>query len=127
MDFKFILQLIQVFMALAFVLSLSYGVLRMTKKLTDGNARYMKIIEKTNLGKDAYLAIMKIGESYELVSVTSGNITMVREVDKEEMDKLLQERDEMLTNNPLITFFKDKESLNLPALLQKVKTRMHRE
>ena len=70
---------------------------------------------------------MKIGESYELVSVTSGNITMVREVDKEEMDKLLQERDEMLTNNPLITFFKDKESLNLPALLQKVKTRMHRE
>ena len=54
MDFKFILQLIQVFMALAFVLSLSYGVLRMTKKLTDGNARYMKIIEKTNLGKDAY-------------------------------------------------------------------------
>ncbi len=127
MDFKFIFQIIQIILALAFVLSLSYGVLRMTKKLTDGNARYMKIIEKTPLGKDAYLAVMKIGEGYELVSVTAGNITMVREVDKEEMEKLLKERDEMLTKNPLVTYFKEKESVHLTALLQKVKTRMHRE
>ncbi len=127
MDFKLILQIFQILLALAFVLSLSYMVLRMTKKLTDGNARYMKIIEKTPLGKDSYLAVMKIGEEYELVSVTAGNIVMVREIPKEEIEKILQDKEDMITNNPIATYFKKNESPNLTALLQKVKTRKPRE
>lgn len=127
MDFKFMLQMIQILLALAFVLSLSYGVLRMTKKLTDGNARYMKVIEKTPLGKDAYLAVMKIGEEYELVSVTSGNIVMVRGIPKEDMEKILKDKEDMITSNPISTYFKKNESPNLTALLQKVKMRKPRE
>ena len=127
MDFKLILQIFQILLALAFVLSLSYRVLRMTKKLTDGNARYMKIIEKTPLGKDSYLAVMKIGEEYELVSVTAGNIVMVREIPKEEIEKILQDKEDMITNNPIATYFKKNASPNLTALLQKVKTRKPRE
>lgn len=130
MDFKFILQIFQILLALAFVLSLSYMALRMTKKLTDGNARYMKIVEKTTLGKDSYLAIIKIGEGYELVSVAQGNIQMIREIPKEEMEKLITDREAMIKNNPMATYFKKakkNESHNLTALLQKVKTRKPRE
>lgn len=127
MDLKFILQILQILFALAFVLSMSYGVLRMTKKLTDGNAHYMKIIEKMPLGKEAYLAVMKIGDTYELVSVTSGNLTLLREVDKEAMDKILQDREDMLTKNPLATYLKQTKNPALTSLLRKMKMRMPSE
>jgi len=106
MDFKTIFSLIQTFFALAFVLGLAYVVLRFGKRVTDGNATYVKIIEKTMLTNQSYLAVIKVGKDYHLASVTSGEVKILRDLDRKEIEEVLEEKRMKLEENPLAKFWK---------------------
>ncbi|MBO1265374.1 FliO/MopB family protein [Proteiniclasticum sp. SCR006] len=106
MDLKLIFSLIQTFLALAFVLGLAYVVLRFGKKVTNGNTTYVRIIEKTMLTNQSFLAVIKVGEDYHLASVTSGEVKILKDLNKEEIEEVLEEKQRKLEENPLANLWK---------------------
>ncbi len=106
MDLKTIFSLIQTVFALAFVLGLAYVVLRFGKKVTDGNTSFVKVIEKTMLSNQSFLAVIKVGKDYHLASVTSGEVKILRDLDREEIEEVIEEKRRKLEVNPLGTFWK---------------------
>ena len=62
-----------------------------------------------------------------LYSVVSKTYNSGIFINADEIEKILQDKEDMITNNPIATYFKKNESPNLTALLQKVKTRKPRE
>lgn len=106
MDLQLIFSLVQTFFALAFVLGLAYVVLRFGKRVTDGNATYVRIIEKTMLTNQSYLAVIKVGKDYHLASVASGEVKILRDLDRKEIEEVLAEKSRKLEENPLAKFWK---------------------
>ena len=106
MDLKLIFSLIQTFLALAFVLGLAYVVLRIGKKVTNGNTTYVRIIEKTMLTNQSFLAVIKVGGDYHLASVTSGEVKILKDLNKEEIEEVLEEKQRKLEENPLANLWK---------------------
>lgn len=50
-----------------------------------GSSRYMRLIDQIALGQDRHVAIMQVGGKYLLVGVTSGQISLLSEVQDEEL------------------------------------------
>jgi len=101
MDFDLIFSLMETFLALAAVLALAYFVLRFGKRVTDGGGGYVKIVEKTPLTSQSFLAVIKVGEDYHLASVTSGEVKILKDLDRQEMEASLEARRRQLSENPL--------------------------
>lgn len=106
MDFKMIFSLIQTFLALAAVLALAYVVLRFGKKVTDGSQGYVKIVEKTMLTNQSYLAVIKVGEDYHLASVTQGDVKILKDLRRDEVEEALEARRLRIEENPLAKIWK---------------------
>lgn len=50
--------------------------------------KYIKIIDKTSLNKDASLEVVKIGEEAFVISVTKDRVEILKEVKKEDIEKI---------------------------------------
>ncbi len=50
--------------------------------------RYMSIVDKVSVGAERSLLIVKIGERHYLLGVASGGITMLTELDPDELDDI---------------------------------------
>ncbi len=106
MDFKMIFSLIQTFLALAAVLALAYVVLRFGKKVTDGSRGYVSIVEKTMLTNQSFLAVIKVGDDYHLASVTSGDVKILKDLDRVEVEMALERKRLRVEENPLAKMMK---------------------
>ncbi len=106
MDFKMIFSLIQTFLALAAVLALVYVVLRFGKKVTDGSRGYVSIVEKTMLTNQSFLAVIKVGDDYHLASVTSGDVKILKDLDRVEVEMALERKRLRVEENPLAKMMK---------------------
>jgi len=49
------------------------------------NSRYMRLIDQLALGQDRYIAVVQVGGKYLLVGVTAGQISILSEVEDEEL------------------------------------------
>jgi|GEM_PF-820922 len=101
MNFEVLFKLLQTFVALLAVIALAYVVLRSGRKLSDGNHHLVTILEKTTLSNQSYLAVIKVGTNYHLISVTSGNISILKDMETEEVEKILEEKKKKLEENPI--------------------------
>ncbi len=54
--------------------------------------KYMNIVDRLAVGQDRMILILELGEKYYLTSVTSQNIQILKELDKEELIERKSER-----------------------------------
>lgn len=101
MNFEVLFKLLQTFVALLAVIALAYVVLRSGRKLSMGNQYLVTILEKTTLSNQSYLAVIKVGANYHLISVTSGNISILKDMEREEVEQILEEKKKKLEENPM--------------------------
>lgn len=126
MDFEMVFALLQSFVALLAVIALAYVVLRAGKRLTAGPKNYVRIVEKTALSKDAYLAIAQVGLQYHLISVTSGEVRILRDIDAMEVEAVLEAKRLQFEENPLKKFMDGKGQLAEISLKKLMDRRKHR-
>jgi len=101
MNFEVLFKLLQTFVALLAVIALAYVVLRSGRKLSIGNQYLVTILEKTTLSNQSYLAVIKAGANYHLISVTSGNISILKDMERDEVEQILEEKKKKLEENPM--------------------------
>lgn len=101
MGFEILFKLLQTFVALLAVIALAYVVLRSGRKLSDGNHHLVTVLEKTTLSNQSYIAVIKVGTNYHLISVTSGNISILKDMETEEVEQILEEKKKKLEENPM--------------------------
>ncbi|HSP46521.1 MAG TPA: flagellar biosynthetic protein FliO [Clostridiaceae bacterium] len=126
MDFEMVFALLQSFVALLAVIVLAYVVLRAGKKLTAGPKNYVRIVEKTALSKDSYLAIAQVGSQYHLISVTSGEVRILKDIDAAEVEAVLEAKRLQFEENPLKKFMDGKGQLAEISLKKLLDRRKHR-
>lgn len=126
MDFEMVFALLQSFVALLAVIVLAYVVLRAGKKLTAGPKNYVRIVEKTALSRDSYLAIAQVGSQYHLISVTSGEVRILKDIDTAEVEEALEAKRQQFENNPLKKFMEGKGQLAEISLKKMSDRRKHR-
>jgi flagellar biogenesis protein FliO len=101
MDLDILFALLQTFIALTAVIGLAYLVLRVGKRLNAGNNNYVRILEKTNMSNQSYLAVAKVGSEYHLMSVTSGEIKILKDISAEEVEAAMEEKRIQFEENPI--------------------------
>lgn len=126
MEFEMVFALLQSFVAFLAVIALAYVVLRAGKKLTAGPKNYVRIVEKTVLSKDSYLAIAQVGTDYHLISVTSGEIRILKDLGAEDVEAALETKRLQFEENPLKKFIDGKGQLAGTSLKKLTDRRKHR-
>jgi len=101
MDFEILFTLLQTIAALAAVIGLAYVVLRGGKKLMPGGNNYVTIVEKTPLTNQSYMAVAKVGGTYHLISVTQGDVKILKDLASLEVERVIEERNLRFEENPL--------------------------
>jgi flagellar biogenesis protein FliO len=101
MDLDILLALLQTLVALAAVIALAYLVLRVGGRLNTGSNNFVKIIEKTTVSNHSYLAVAKVGPEYHLISVTSGEIKILKDISAEEVEAAILEKRKHFEENPI--------------------------
>jgi flagellar biogenesis protein FliO len=101
MDLDIIFALLQTLIALAAVIALAFLVLRVGGRLNTGNNNFVKILEKTTVSNHSYLAVAKVGSEYHLISVTSGEIKILKDISAEEMEAAILEKRKHFEENPI--------------------------
>ncbi|MCX7714811.1 MAG: flagellar biosynthetic protein FliO [Clostridia bacterium] len=56
-----------------------------------GTSKYMKVVDRLAINKDAGVLIVQIGEKYMLLGVSSGNVEILRELSEEELKEFQSE------------------------------------
>lgn len=101
MGFEMVFALLQSFVSLLAVIALAYFVLRAGKRLTTGGQSYVRIVEKTALARESFLAVAQVGSDYHLISVTSGEVRILKDLDASEVEAALEAKRKQLEENPL--------------------------
>ena len=96
MDFLF--MFIKLIFALAVVVFLMKLSLKLSNKGIDkiNGKRYLKVIDKVQLGKESFIAIVKIGEKGLIISVSQNKTEILEEITIEEVIKIEKEKRESI-------------------------------
>ena len=99
------LQLIGVLLIFAFVLALTYLTTRWMAGCQKGrgNNSNLRVIESMGIGNGNLLSIVQAGDEYLLVAVGKDKVTMLMQLDKEEIKDVQQE-----SFQNILSRFKDK-------------------
>lgn len=99
------LQLIGVLLIFVFVLALTYLTTRWMAGCQNGrgNNRNLRVIESMGIGNGNLLSIVQAGDKYLLVAVGKDKVTMLMQLDKEEIKDVQQE-----SFQNILSRFKDK-------------------
>lgn len=73
----------KVIIALLLVLSLAYLSLKVGNKFKLSQHKYIQILERVPVTNGSYISVVKIGDSFYLMSLTNGGNTILKELDKE--------------------------------------------
>lgn len=89
------IMLLKIIVFLPFTILLIYLVLKYggSSALKIQNRKYIKIIEKTCLSKDSSIILANVGEKYFLMSCTSSHNEILMELDKDEINGYLANKD----------------------------------
>lgn len=70
-----------------FIIFLSYAASKYIADKANGmmNTKYMKIVDKMPLGPDKSIIITQIGDKYFLIGIASANISILKELDKDDI------------------------------------------
>lgn len=109
------IEIIKVIFSLGFVIALLVLLLKLgeNKLKIIQNKKYIKVLDKTQLSKDASIIVAKMGENAYILSVTSNNINILKELKEDEIlnienAKLENEKSNKENYEKLINMFKDK-------------------
>ena len=100
MDFAFL------FLKLIFALAIVLGLMYLTFKLSGeklnrvNNGKYIKILERSQIARESYIAVVKVGEKGYVLSISNNKV--------EKLDELTHEDVLLIEENKL----KDKERVN---------------
>ena len=96
MDFLF--MFIKLIFALVVVIFLMMLSLRLSNKSIDkiNGKRYMNVVDKVQLGKDSFIAIVKIGDKGLIMSVSQNKTEVLEEITLEEVLKIEKEKRESI-------------------------------
>lgn len=85
-----ILTILKLIIFVPFIIFLIYLSLKVGgSKLQDiQNGRFLKILERVQVSKENYILVIKIGEKGYVVSSTSNNIEILKELTEEELLKV---------------------------------------
>lgn len=97
--FMSILKLIYLIIIFLIILGASYYLSKFIAKKNSVKNKHMKIVETLSLGYDKNIHIIKIGETFFLVSSTQKEINLLDRLSKEEMDKEMMFKKEILDEN----------------------------
>lgn len=88
-------RVIATFIIVAFIIYLSYLASKYLGKGMgrSGASRYMRMIDQLALGQDRHIAVIQVGGKYLLVGVTAGQISILSEVEDEELFPLAPEEE----------------------------------
>ena len=99
---ELILSFLKMILGLATVLALLFVVLRFGKKMNYGGNQYIQMVEKVPLTNQAFLAVVRVGKSYHLASVSSGKVDLLKELPPEEVEEMMERRRRQLEENPVM-------------------------
>lgn len=66
-----------------------------------GMSKYIEVIERTNLNKDTYIFVLKLGDEGCVVMSSPSSTEKIKNLSKEEISNLEQKRKEMKKTNKL--------------------------
>jgi flagellar protein FliO/FliZ len=94
------IMLLKVIIFLPFTVLLIYLVLKYggSSALKIQNGKFLKIIEKTSLSKDSSIVIASIGKKYYLISSTSSRNEILMELDQDEINEYLANKNNSIKN-----------------------------
>ena len=80
-------SVILTFIAAVFIIYLSYVVSKYVGRgmNKNGNSHYMRVVDQLMVGQDRYVAVVQAGDKYLLIGVTSQQISLLRELDPEDL------------------------------------------
>lgn len=90
------------FVAVAVIIYLSYLVSKYigTGLSKSSSSKYMRLIDQITLGQDRHIAIVQISGRYLLVGITAGQITVLSELQDDELFSLTPEGEDGGTKIP---------------------------
>ncbi|MFZ7131483.1 MAG: flagellar biosynthetic protein FliO [Eubacteriales bacterium] len=86
-----IISVVQVIIALLLVLCLVYISLKLGNKWMKRQHPLIEILERVPVTNNSYLGIVKVGDSYYLMSLTNGENTILKELNQEKVLKMMEE------------------------------------
>ena len=69
-----------------------YGANWLNKRVKFPGNGMLKVHERVNLGSDKAVMVVSVGEQYMLLGVTQSNINKISDLQKDEIEKLLEEK-----------------------------------
>lgn len=76
----------------ALIIFTYYGANWLNKRVRFSSNGMLKVHERVNLGADKAVMIVSVGGQYMLVGVTQQNINKISDLDKDEIEKLLEQK-----------------------------------
>lgn len=94
----FIFMFFRLIIALIVVIFLMMLSLKLSNKGLDkiNGKRYMKVVDKVQLGKDSFIAIVKIGDKGIVMSVNPSKSEILEEISLEEVERIEKEKKESI-------------------------------
>ncbi len=74
-----------------FILLTYYGARWLSKRVRIYNNGVIKVLERVNIGPDKAMMVVAVGEKYMLIGVTQQHIDKITELEKQDVEKLLEE------------------------------------
>ena len=80
-------SVILTFIAAVFIIYLSYVFSKYVGRGMNrgGNSRYMRVLDQLMVGQDRYVAVVQVGDKYLLIGVTSQQVSLLQELDSEDL------------------------------------------
>lgn len=110
MDKSLIFMFVKLMLVLIVIMLLAVITIRASSKKLNivSQDKYVKILEKTQISKDTFIYVVKIGEEGCVMTSSNGNTSKLQDLSKEEMKKIEKNKEEY---NKKLTLMYDK-SLN---------------
>ncbi len=96
-------------------------------KVTTGG-KYIKIIEKTQLSKDSFIVVLRIGNEGMVMLTSSGHTEKLKDITKEEIEEIESKKQQSLDEMSKVyekILSSSKEKVNL--LMSKIKLKEDRD
>ena len=87
-EFFYALQILIAVITVIFIACIS---LRFLQKKASGRKRFINIIEKTALGSNSFLSIVKVADEYFLMSFTGKDVKILKKLNSEALDDIKAE------------------------------------
>lgn len=88
-----IFAVLQTLVVLIIVIALAHISLKLLNKYMVKQNRIIKILEKTAVNPNSSLGIVEVSGKYYLMSFTQGENTILKELEREEIEEVLKEKE----------------------------------